>query len=75
MIKNLLKIKCYLLGHQYKITDRINGHDWDIVNISKKYVLYTTKDEYGASGIPYWFAKLLIYKGCLKYLLGFKSNV
>lgn len=50
-------------------------HDWDIVNISKKYVLYTSKDEYGASGITYWFAKLLIYKACLMYLLGFKSNV
>jgi hypothetical protein len=50
-------------------------HDWDIVNISKKYVLYTSKDEYGASSISYWFAKLLIYKACVMYLLGFKSNV
>ncbi len=37
MIKNLLKIKCYLLGHQYKIGDRINGHDWGYYMLKCKY--------------------------------------
>jgi hypothetical protein len=49
--------------------------DWKGVNILKKYVVYKTYNLYKASSIPYWKAKLLIYKGCLMYLLNFKSNV
>jgi hypothetical protein len=49
--------------------------DWKGVNILKKYVVYKTYNLYKASSIPYWKAKLFIYKGCLMYLLNFKSNV
>ena len=49
--------------------------DWKGVNILKKYVVYKTYNLYKASSIPYWKAKLFIYKGCLMYLFNFKSNV
>lgn len=50
-------------------------HDWDVLDIKKQYVLFSTKDDYGASWIPTWFAYALIFKGCIKFLLNFKSNV
>lgn len=49
--------------------------DWAGVNILKSYVVYKTNILYKASALPYWKAKLFIYKGCLMYLLKFKSNV
>jgi hypothetical protein len=40
----------------------------------KYYVVGTTKKQFMAGWFPHWYCRLLIYKGCLMYLLKFKSN-
>jgi hypothetical protein len=68
----------WFLGHYFYFRSRYDQakiqfcrsqHDWDENYITKEYVLYSTKETYGASWLPYWFSVVLIYKGCFKFLL------
>jgi hypothetical protein len=47
--------------------------DWSKVMPIKKYILFEDK-KLGAGWMPKWMAYLHIYKGCLMYLLNFKSS-
>lgn len=58
-----------------KIEFANSPHDWDEDRLLKRYSLYTSKDEYSAGWISKRFAYILIYKGCIKFLLKFKSNM
>lgn len=43
--------------------------DWEYGRTAAEYVLYTTKEEYEAGWLPKWICRLLIWKGCLMFML------
>jgi len=42
--------------------------DWEYNRYIACYTLFSTKDEYAAGWLPTWVCRLLIWKGCLKFL-------
>ncbi len=42
--------------------------DWEYQRYVAVYTLYTTRNPYMAGYLPKWFCKVLIWKGCIKFL-------
>jgi hypothetical protein len=72
----------YFLGTFFYFRSRYNyaeinfaksEKDWFEYNYKANYILYVT-DGYKARHFKKWFCKLLIYKGCLLYLLKIKDK-
>lgn len=59
-------------GKQATIDFSKTEMDWDNQRCIAEYVLFDTEDEYAAGWLPKWVCRLLIWKGCLRFL--FKRN-
>jgi hypothetical protein len=67
----------YFMGYYFYFRSRWNEAviefskteaGWDNDLIHARYILLDTEDEYAAGWLPKWICRLLIWKGCLKFL-------
>lgn len=55
-------------GKQATIDFSKTETDWDYGRCVAEYVLFNTEEEYAAGWLPRWICRILIWKGCLKFI-------
>lgn len=67
----------YFLGHYFYFRARYNTAviefaktetDWEYSRLISRYILLDMEEDYAAGWLPKWICRLLIWKGCLKFI-------